>query len=123
MIRLITPAAVAMAIVASCPAQAAPRSPTDAAHRGRDTAETVCSACHQVGPSQQFPPTLDPPAASFQSIADRPTTTLAGLKRFMAHTKWDEHTLPMTMPNMMLTAEQQDTVARYILSLRTPPGR
>lgn len=72
---------------------------------------------------QEFPPLLDQPPPTFQVIADRPGTTLASLKRFMAHTQWDEHSLPMTMPDLMLQPEQQDALARYILSLRSTPPK
>lgn len=124
MSRFIRVGVFAAAIVGLASAQAADaRQAASQVRAGRELAQTVCSACHQVESNQEFPPVLDPPAPSFQVIADRPNTTLASLKTFMANTKWDEHTLPMKMPNMMLEPGQQTQLARYIMSLRKAPPR
>ncbi len=56
---------------------------------------------------------------SFFEIANRPDTTERSLRHFIMTTHWDERTIPMTMPNQELTAEQLKAVAHYILSLRT----
>jgi mono/diheme cytochrome c family protein len=90
---------------------------------GREIARQVCSACHDVGANQMFPPVLKEPAPGFQAIADRPGVTAQTLNRFVGHTHWDERTLPMTMPDTMLTAEQRGAVVSYILSLRHAPKR
>ncbi|HZZ31548.1 MAG TPA: c-type cytochrome, partial [Phenylobacterium sp.] len=85
---------------------------------GREIAMNVCSACHAVSEHPEFPPLLDQPAPSFQVIADRPATTAASLRRYVTTTHWDETSIPMTMPNLMLQSDQADQVARYIISLR-----
>jgi len=109
-----------LALSSVWPARAdTPRQRSEAVRAGRELAEIVCSACHKVGPTQDIATILDPPAPSFQLIADRPTTTAAGLRRFMAHTDWDHHTFPMTMPDLMLEPDQQASLAAYIVSLRS----
>lgn len=85
---------------------------------GREIAQDVCSACHSVAPQQEFPPLLDQHVPTFQEIADNPATTAQSLHRFISTTHWDEKTIPMSMPNMMLQSGQVDQVTRYILSLR-----
>lgn len=86
--------------------------------RGEQLAQLICSACHVIGPDQEFPPLLRQPAPAFADIANRDGVTEKTLRHFIATTHWDEKTLPMTMPNPELTAEQSAAVVRYILSLR-----
>ena len=112
-------AAIGLVVLTATAANAAPAGSAAQLRAGRELAQTVCSACHQVEAKQETLIVLDPPAPSFQTIADKPGTTQAGLRKFMAHTKWDAHTLPMTMPDLMLTPEQQDVLSRYILSQKT----
>jgi len=88
--------------------------------RGEDAARLICTACHVVAKDQQFPPLLQPPAPSFEEIANRPGTTVGSVRHFVTHTHWDEKTLPMKMPDLMLTAQQATELARYLLSLRKP---
>ncbi len=122
MTRLAPPFAVAVfALALGGSALGAARPETPAIHTGRELAETVCSACHVVETNQEFPPILEQTTPSFQEIADRPGTTLGSLRSFMAHTKWDAHTQPMTMPSLMLSPDERDSLSRYILSLRTVP--
>jgi cytochrome c2 len=87
--------------------------------RGEHVAQLVCSVCHVVGKDQQFPPLLNKPAPSFFDIANRPGTSAESLQHFITNTHWDTDTLPMSMPNPMLTKEQTLAVTRYILSLRS----
>ena len=102
----------------STPAQAA--DPTDIAtlKGGESIARVICSACHVVAKVQEFPPLLQPPAPSFEEIANRPGTTVDSVRHFVTHTHWDTKTLPMKMPDVMLTNEQASLVARYLVSLR-----
>ncbi|HUK01233.1 MAG TPA: c-type cytochrome [Steroidobacteraceae bacterium] len=86
--------------------------------RGEHIAQSICSACHVVSSQQEFPPLLIKPAPPFAEIANRPGTTIAGLQHFITHTHWDVHKLPMSMPDLMLTHDEADTVTRYIMSLR-----
>jgi len=91
-----------------------------AAARGESLARLVCSACHIVA-SDQAPRHLPAEAASFSEIANRPGTNEQALRKFIATTHWDMKSVPVTMPNPMLTDQQVRDVARYILSLRGPP--
>ncbi len=86
--------------------------------RGDHLARIVCSACHVVAKDQEYPPILDTPGPAFYDIANRPTTTEESLRHFIKTTHWDMKTIPMTMPNPMLTPEDIRAVARYIMSLR-----
>ena len=86
---------------------------------GRQIAMQICAACHVVAPAQEFTPLLNPPAPPFAEIANRADSTRASLRHFVAHTHWDEKTLPLTMPNPSLTDSQIAEVVTYILSLRT----
>jgi len=88
--------------------------------QGEKIAQQICSACHVVAKDQEFSPILDPPAPSFQEIANRPGTNAATIRRFVATTHWDTKTLPMRMPSPMLLDQQIDAVTKYLLSLRTP---
>jgi mono/diheme cytochrome c family protein len=86
--------------------------------RGEHIARLVCSACHVVASDQEFPPLLRPPAPSFDEIANRPATDAQAVGKFVATTHWDMKTLPMQMPNPMLSKKQTAAVARYLVSLR-----
>ena len=88
--------------------------------RGEHLAQLLCGACHVVAKDQEFPPYLKQPAPSFLDIAARPGTNAESLQRFLATTHWDQRTIPMSMPNPLLTPEETDALTRYILSLRQP---
>jgi len=100
-------------VIASAPLYAAGPSP------GEDVARNVCAACHLVA-SDQPPPLLSHVATSFSEIANRPGVSEQSLRKFILTTHWDGKTVPVTMPNPMLTPEQARAVARYILSKRKP---
>jgi len=87
---------------------------------GEDIARRQCAACHIVAPDQQSAPILKQPTPSFSDIANRPTTSTDSLRKFLAKTHWDMQTIPMRMPEPLLTQEQVAAVSRYILSLREP---
>jgi cytochrome c551/c552 len=103
-------------VIASAPLHAAGASPVA---RGEGVARNVCAACHVVARDQP-PPLLSQVATSFSEIANRPGVSEQSLRKFILTTHWDGKTVPVTMPNPMLTAEQARAVARYILSLRNP---
>lgn len=97
----------------------APPTGADAA-RGRAIANTVCWACHVVGPDQEFSPILRDPGPDFRVIANRPGTSRQSLKAFLQTT----HSLeskPYAMPNPRLTDEMIEEVAQYIMSLTKRP--
>jgi len=76
---------------------------------GRRLAETVCSACHRVGPGEtEAGPNEDAP--SFASIAAMSSTNELALKVFLrtSHGK---------MPNIILSPSEIESVVAYILSL------
>jgi len=75
---------------------------------GRDLAERVCIACHQVGAA---PSPFGPPSApSFIDISQMPSTTELAIKVFL-------RTSHQKMPNIILSEEEIDSVAAYIVSL------
>ena len=88
---------------------------------GRHLALMVCSVYHVVSPDQEFAPRLNQRTPSFEEIANNPNTSAASLRRFITTTHWDEHTIPITMPDPMLMDEQIPQVISYILSLRKHP--
>jgi len=97
-------------------ADTAPADPVLA--RGEQIARQLCSDCHVVAGHQEFPPLLHSREPGFSEIADRPTTTEKSIRKFITTTHWDGKTIPMTMPDPMLTPEQAIAVSRYIMSLR-----
>ncbi len=107
-------------IALSAAAAAADKASDRRAAHGRKLALGICSACHVVASDQEFPPLLNPAAAPFADIANRPESTREALRHFVAATHWDEKTLPLTMPNPALTDSQIADVVTYILSLRGP---
>ncbi len=88
---------------------------------GRQLALEVCSVCHVVAPDQAFAPRLDQRTPSFEEIANRPDVSAESISHFIETTHWDESTIPMTMPDPMLTSDQVSQVVSYILSLRKHP--
>ena len=113
MTRIMLLAVLGVVIAAS---RAAAQQPDDGA-AGRDLAMQVCSFCHVVTTSQQFPPLLRPPAPTFRSIANRPNTTAASVATFL-HSPHKDIPMPTDMPNLQLNDEQIGKLVRYILSLR-----
>jgi mono/diheme cytochrome c family protein len=76
---------------------------------GRHVAETTCGECHDVGPDA---PAKNPKsgAPSFLAVSRMPSTTGTSLKVFLS-------TSHAKMPNILLTSEEIDSVAAYILGL------
>ena len=85
---------------------------------GRQLALEVCSVCHVVASDQPFAPRLDQRTPSFEEIANRPDASAELISHFIKTTHWDEKTIPITMPDPMLTDDQISQVVSYILSLR-----
>jgi len=84
--------------------------------QGHHFALLVCAACHVVAADQQAPPILRTPGPSFDAIANKPGTTAASLKAFLATT---HATIAIAgMPNPQLADYQMDETISYILSLR-----
>ena len=76
---------------------------------GRRLAETTCRTCHQIAPDT---PALNPKsgAPSFVAVSRMPSTNEIAIKVFL-------RTSHPTMPNLILTPEELDSVAAYILGL------
>jgi len=89
----------------------------DDASNGRHLAVMLCTGCHVVAPGQPYAPTMNPPAASFQSIAQRAGTTVESLRNFLTTT---HHGLdnPNGMPDPMLADFQIREISAYVLSLQ-----
>lgn len=85
---------------------------------GEELALRQCSFCHVVSSDTRYRPSLIHPAPGFQEIADEPGATAESLRRFITTTHWDEKTIPMTMPDQMLSGEETNEVIAYMLSLR-----
>ena len=92
-------------------------STTDDASKGRHLAIMLCTGCHVVAPGQPYSPTLNPPAASFKSIAQRAGTTVKSLRSFLTttHQGLDNEN---GMPDPMLADFQIKEISAYLLSLR-----
>lgn len=76
---------------------------------GRAIAERWCSSCHLVSPRPVGP--VGDGAATFQSIADRASTTALSLRVFLQSPHGQ-------MPDLTLDRNETDDLISYILSLR-----
>jgi len=76
---------------------------------GRHLAETTCGACHQIG-SAASPQGVKPVAPSFLDISRMPSTNEVAIKVFLRSSH-------PTMPNIILSPEEIDSVAAYIVGL------
>jgi len=76
---------------------------------GEALARSWCTECHAVTRGNLQSPR--PGVPSFTAIARQPSTTTMSIQAFLT-------TSHPRMPNVKLTPEQLDDIARYILSLR-----
>ena len=75
---------------------------------GRHLAETTCGACHQIeADSSQSPKSVAP---SFMDISRMPSTNELAIKVFLRSSH-------RAMPNFILSPEEIDSVAAYIVGL------
>ena len=79
--------------------------------QGRAIAERWCASCHLVSPRPVGP--AGDGAATFQSIAERASTTALSLRAFL-------QTPHGRMPDLNLTQAETDDLIAYMLSLRRP---
>lgn len=77
---------------------------------GRAFALQVCTPCHVVSRRQLSPPRFAV-APTFEAVANAPTTTASGLHAFLS-------TPHPTMPNLILSRQEQRDVIAYIMSLK-----
>ena len=87
--------------------------------KGHHLAALLCSNCHVAGPDQLIEPILRPPAPSFESIAQRSTTSSDTIRAFLTTTHRNISN-PAGMPNPELLDFQIRQVEAYLLSLRKP---
>ena len=95
-----------VALCASTAALAAGADPTT----GAKLAKSECAACHAIGPDFEAR-SPEPKAPRFADVAKMPSTTELSIKVFLRSTH-------KTMPNIILSDEELDSVAAYILGLR-----
>ncbi len=76
---------------------------------GRHLAQTVCSACHQTDASSPTPGP-NPNAPSFVDISRMPSMSDLAIKVFLRSSH-------PTMPNIILSTQEIDSVTAYIRSL------
>ena len=99
MIRTLIAAAFLSAVLAA-PAAAEPTS-------GRRIAQDQCAKCHDVGVGA---PALGREGPSFAEIGRMPSTTELSLKVFLRSSH-------RNMPNLILSDDEADALAAYILEL------
>ncbi len=115
---LLAAAASALSLCAVAQRACAAPPAAQSVSRGEQIAREICAACHETASDQEFPPLLQKPAPSFREIANRPGTSARSLAHFIDSTHWNYESIPMKMPNPMLSRADTSAVARYILSLR-----
>ena len=100
-----------------CSASGQETTSADDLRKGHQLAIMVCAFCHVAAPDQARMPILDPPAPSFESIAQRTDISADWLEKFISttHRGLDN---PSGMPNPSLLDYQVKQVAAYLLSLR-----
>jgi mono/diheme cytochrome c family protein len=76
---------------------------------GRHLAETVCSACHQTDTASPTPGP-NPAAPSFVDLSHMPSMSELAIKVFLRSSH-------PSMPNIILSPEEIDSVTAYIRSL------
>lgn len=97
--------AAILAIALAAPAHAQSADPAV----GRRLAATVCVECHRID-AQTPPKDAKSQAPSFVDVARMPSTTELAIKVFLRTPHAD-------MPNLILSPEEIDSVASYIVGL------
>jgi len=104
--------------VSALSARAEDQTATDDVKAGNALALRLCTPCHVVLPDQEMAPVLRPPATSFRTIANRPSTTEESLRHFLAETHSSMRNLK-SMPNPKLNDDQIRQAVAFLLSLKT----
>jgi mono/diheme cytochrome c family protein len=91
----------------------------DEVQQGKRIALRICADCHLVAPGARQP-ILQPPAPSFESIAQRSTTNAEPIQTFLKTTHREIDNLK-GMPNLQLSDNQIEPLTAYLLSLRKQP--
>jgi mono/diheme cytochrome c family protein len=99
------------------PTDAQVRSTAANAAAGRAMALLACTGCHVVSPDQPFAPELTGPP-DFRTIANKPITTAASLRRFLSTQR------PVPVPGHMadpyLTDADRENIIAFIMTLKAP---
>jgi len=113
----LTPRWLAALLIGVCSAWGQDASSADDVRKGHQLAIMVCAFCHVAAPDQARMPILNPPAPSFESIAQRTDISAEWLEKFISttHRGLDN---PSGMPNPSLLDYQVKQVAAYLLSIR-----
>ncbi len=77
---------------------------------GQKIAEASCGACHQIYGDRTSAASANS-GPSFQAISRMPSTTQLSIKVFL-------QTPHANMPNLILSREEMDALASYIVSLK-----
>jgi mono/diheme cytochrome c family protein len=101
--------ALSIGLIASCLIVVPARSQAGDPSLGLRIAEANCATCHQIKPGAE-PRRQESKAPSFVDISRMPSTTELSIKVFLRSSH-------RNMPNFILTPEEIDSVAAYILSL------
>ena len=119
MMKTISVSMVALAVLGSS-ALAQETTTPDAVQQGKRLAVRICSDCHVVARGDVPQPILQPPAPSFESIAQRGTMTADSIRIFLTTTHRDISN-PKGMPNPQLVDDQIGRLMAYLLSLQKKP--
>jgi mono/diheme cytochrome c family protein len=90
---------------------------SDDLRQGHQLAAMFCGNCHLAAADQPYKPIFNPPAPSFDSIAQRKDVTAQSLQRFLTATHRGVDN-PKGMPHPNLADYQLKQVINYLLSLR-----
>jgi len=103
--------------IAVCSAWGQEGSSAEEVRKGHHLATMLCTTCHIAAPDQAYKPTLDPPAPSFESIAQRKDLSAETLRQFLTttHQGLDK---PNGMPAPNLADFQVKAIIAYLFSLR-----
>jgi mono/diheme cytochrome c family protein len=109
---------VMILLAVGCPAWGqATTGAADDVRLGHHLSILLCTACHVAAADQPYAPTMNPPAASFASIAQRADVDADSLKHFL-RTTHEGLDSKKGMPNPGLADFQATAIVAYLLSLR-----
>ncbi len=103
--------------MAVCPAWCQESNTTEEVRKGHHLATMLCAECHIAALDQPYAPRLDPPAPSFESIAQRKDINAASLQDFLTTTHQGLDN-PKGMPTPNFAEFQVKAIVAYLLSLR-----
>ncbi len=89
----------------------------DEVQKGRQFVALVCSYCHVATPEQKVLPVRQPPAKSFETIANQRNFSAEWLRNFLSTTHRDIDN-PSGMPNPRLMDFEIKELTAYFMSLR-----